>query len=95
MLNNYKGLFSDASANDAGEAGIETEAERIEREAEEKKAIKWSWFSFAYHLVKGDITKMEAVMSLNFVFVLNFKSFEVENKNVFEYYDHNRYNIRQ
>ena len=93
MLNDYKGLFSSTDPNTGDDK--ETEAERIEREAEEKKAEKWSWFLFAYHLVKGDITKMEPLLKLNFIFVLNFKSCEVENKKIFEYYDHNKYSIGQ
>jgi hypothetical protein len=45
-------------------------------------------------LAKGDITKIEGIFKLNFVFTLTHKSFEVENKRIFEFYEYNKYNIR-
>jgi hypothetical protein len=71
----------------------ETEQERRERIAEERAAKKWSWFSFFYGLAQGDITKMESVLKLNILFTLTFKSFEIENKKIREYYDWRRYNL--
>jgi hypothetical protein len=94
VLKDYSGLFSSGDNKDEVDAR-ESEAERKQRLADEKKATKWAWFSFAYQLAKGDIKQFEAVLNLNFIFVLNFKSFELENKNIFEHYDFNKYNIRK
>ena len=50
---------------------------------------------FAYHLAKGDVTKIEPILKMNFIFALTFKSCEIENKQIFEYYDRDRYNINR
>lgn len=65
--------------------------------AEEKKesdnTAKWSWYSFVYCLAQGDVTKIEAIFEMNFVFILNHKSFELENKKIKEWYDWRRFNV--
>lgn len=91
MLKDYSGLFS---SGDTEEPTNENESERKQRLAEQKKADKWSWFLFAYTLGKGDALKMKEVLSLNLIFLLNFKSCELENKQIFEHYDFNRFNLR-
>lgn len=72
----------------------ETEQERKIRIADEAAQKKWSWFGYLYTLAKGDITKMESIAKLNFIFSLTYKSYELENKAISEYYDYKRFNIR-
>jgi len=89
LLSNYPGIFPKRDTIDPNEP----EDERKEREAEERKQDKWSWFLFAYHLAKGSILEHEKIFGLNFIYVLNFRSCEIENKKAFEHYDYSRYTI--
>ena len=49
--------------------------------------MKWNWFGFVYSLAKGDPTKFDELLKLNFLFSLTFKSFEKDNKHVEQYYN--------
>lgn len=68
----------------------ETEADKIKRLAEEKaeneRAKKWNWFSFIYMLTKGDITKRDQVLKMNYISALNWLAFEKENPHVKDRY---------
>jgi hypothetical protein len=88
VYENNKGLFEQADQPDG-----ETESERKEHLAEIEKAKKWNWYGYFYCLAKGDITKMEEVLKLNFLFTLTHKGFEIENKKISEYYDFRRFNV--
>lgn len=54
--------------------------------AEDAKVKKWGWYSYAYCLAKGDLTKIDTVFQTNFVLTLTHRSFELENKRIYEYY---------
>ena len=45
------------------------------------------WYAFIYSLAKSDITKFEQILQMNFIFTLNMKSFESENKPLYERYN--------
>lgn len=87
----YSGLFN--SGDNQDEVKGESESERKQRLAEEKKMAKWSWFGFFYGMAKGDPVKLKEILELNFIYLLNIKSYELENKKQAEYYDYGRYNI--
>ena len=89
LFEKFSGL-SNGSSDGNVEVRGETEKEKADRlkeeEKEKAKNKRWNWFSFIYTLAKGDPTKFESIAKLNFVFALNFKSFESENKGITEYY---------
>ncbi len=45
------------------------------------------WFQYIYSLAKGDVTKIPEITKLNFIFCMNIKSFEQDNKDIRQYYD--------
>lgn len=45
-------------------------AEQLKKNKEEQQK-KWGWISIAFSLAKNDITKMDEVLGLDFIFVLN------------------------
>jgi hypothetical protein len=91
LIRKFAGLFADGSDKDENE----TEAERKEREMAERKEAKWNWYAFFYMAAKGCPVKLKEVLQLNFIYLLNFKSYELENKKNKEYYDYGRYNISE
>lgn len=76
-LNNYKTIiatnyanifqqdFSDEPVEDEDVFAIETETKQ------EKLQAKFSWELLIYGIANGDLTKYDAILDLNFVFVLN------------------------
>lgn len=84
-------MFRLDEPDDDDEIRGESEADKIRRIKEEKeeseRAKKWNWFVFIYSLTKGDITKRDQILKMNFISVLNWKSFEVENKHIKQYYE--------
>jgi len=54
--------------------------------AEEARQKKWKWLSFFYVLAKGDITRIPEITKMNYIFTMNLKAFEYENKKIKEYY---------
>jgi hypothetical protein len=42
-----------------------------------------------YVLCKGDLTKQDQVLKMNFISVMNWKAFEIENKNIRDYFGRN------
>jgi hypothetical protein len=79
IFKTYRGLFNTRDTKDRIDPS-ETEKERREREAEERKAAKWSWFGFFYGMAKGCPIKLKEILKLNFIYLLNVKSYEKENK---------------
>ncbi len=63
---------------------------RLKQEAQEAiKFKKWNWYIFIYSLCRGDITKRDSILKMNFISVMNWKLFEHENKNIKDRYDKN------
>lgn len=85
VFSDYSGIFHPIGKD---EEGVE-ETEPIENEemVDEGSNQKWNWYAFFYCLAKGDITKIEPILKLNFLFILTHKSFELENKFIYEHYD--------
>ena len=72
-----------------GESELQKEAREKEEAEEIKKILKWNWYSLVYILSKGDITKRDEVLKMNFISALNWLAFEKENKSIKELYDKN------
>lgn len=72
-----------------GESQLQKEAREKEEAEELKKMLKWNWFSLVYILSKGDITKRDEVLKMNFISALNWLAFEKENKTIKQLYDKN------
>jgi hypothetical protein len=87
-------LYSDESETGVedeirGESELQKEAREKEEAEEIKKILKWNWYSLVYILSKGDITKRDEVLKMNFISALNWLAFEKENKSIKELYDKN------
>ena len=61
----------------------------------EKTDNTYNWFGFFYAMAKGCPVKMSEILELNFIYLLNFKSYETKHKKIATYYDYGRYNIEQ
>jgi hypothetical protein len=72
-----------------GESIKDKEKRLKEEEKENKNLQKWNWFVFIYSLCRGDITKRSDILKMNFISVMNWKSFEHENPNIKNRYDKN------
>lgn len=46
--------------------------------------------SLVYQMSRGDITKRDQILKMNYISVLNWRSFEVENKNIVSLYGANQ-----
>jgi hypothetical protein len=87
-------LYSDESETGVedeirGESELQKEAREKEEAEEIKKILKWNWYSLVYILSKGDITKRDEVLKMNFISALNWLAFEKENKSIKQLYDKN------
>jgi len=90
LYSDHSGIFSTSDTEDGDEP--ETEAEKNTLLAEAAKVKKWGWYAYIYCLAKGDVTRIEQVMQTNFVLTLTHRSFEIENKKLYEFYEYGRYN---
>jgi len=54
-----------------------------------EKEKKWNWWTFIYVATKGDITKRDQILKMNFMSVLNWMAYEKENPNIKKYYERN------
>lgn len=64
-------------------------------EEDEPADTTYNWFGFFYAMAKGDPCQMANILELNFIYLLNFKSYEIKHKKIATYYDYGRYNIEQ
>lgn len=92
IYSKYSGLFTREEPSD-DEPTSEAEKKRIKKEAERNQ--KFAWFAFFYQMAKGCPVKMKEILELNFIYLLNFRSYEVQNKKTSEYYDYGRYNVTE
>jgi len=101
LYSDYAGLFggnsngNEGSNKDSDEVLAEelTAKERLEEQREKEKIKKWNWYSLLYAMSKGDIFKLKDLFELNLNFFLTHKAFEIENKNMYEFYEYKRFNV--
>lgn len=92
VYSKYSGLFTRAESED-DEQVSESEKKRAIKEAERNQ--KFAWFAFFYQMAKGCPIKMSEILELNFIYLLNFRSYETQHKKTAEYYDYGRYNVSE
>lgn len=91
MFGKYPGLFGESDTDDDQEPDDLRESEddrfdRLAKEAEEKdERRRKGWYTMAYLLATGDVTRMEAVLSTNANVCFTHLAFEHTNKKIAEY----------
>lgn len=70
----YKELFGSSLFEDEDELTPEEKAERLKDEKEEAKFNKWAFESVTLGLANDDITKMNDILDMSLIFVLNILS---------------------